>query len=57
MNWTPYISGALTAVVFFTVYNLLPRKLKGVKRNLVAIAVTVPAALCVRFVADLLCGI
>lgn len=52
MEWNPYISGALTAIVFLNTYHFLPKKLKCWKRYVVAIVITVPIMLLIRFIFD-----
>lgn len=52
MEWNPYISGALTAIVFLNTYHFLPKKLKSWKRYVVAIVITVPIMLLIRFIFD-----
>lgn len=52
MEWNPYISGALTAIVFLNTYHFLPKKLKSWKRYVVAIIITVPIILLIRFIFD-----
>ena len=52
MEWNPYISGALTAIIYFMAYHFLSKKLKSWKRYVIAIVITVPIILIVRFIFD-----
>ena len=45
MEWNPYISGALTAIIYLTAYHFLPKKLKSWKRYVIAFVITVPIML------------
>lgn len=41
MEWNPYISGALTAIIYFTAFHSLSKKLKNWKRYVIAIVIGV----------------
>lgn len=50
MEWNPYISGVLTAIVFLNTYHFLPKKLKSWKRYVSAIIITVPIMSLIQFI-------
>ena len=53
MEWNPYISGVLTAIIYHLMaYHFLPKKLKSWKRYVIAIVITVPFMLLLRFIFD-----
>ncbi len=52
MEWNPYISGVLTAIIYLMAYHFLPKKLKSWKRYVIAIVITVPFMLLLRYIFD-----
>ncbi|MDE6323543.1 MAG: hypothetical protein K2L46_01750 [Paramuribaculum sp.] len=57
MELNPYISGALSAIVYFTTNRFLPKKIQGIKRGIIAIAASVIICLIIRFIIDLIAEI
>lgn len=56
MYLNPYISGAITAIVYLSTCHLLPKKITGIKRIVIAIGVAVSVLLIIRLIIDFLFG-
>ena len=52
MELSPYITGAITAIVYFATSHLLPKKLKGFLRALIAIVAAAAVCCLIHFVYD-----
>lgn len=52
MNLNPYVSGAITAVVYLSSYHLLPKKITGIKRGVTAIGIAVVISLVIQGIID-----
>lgn len=52
MEWNPFFSGALNAFIYVITFHLLPRKLNNWKKGIVAILISVPVMLLIRFIFD-----